>query len=597
VKTTTFNRSVQPNGVLSAVTHTPDDTLGYLNDGAIYSAQGGGYVVGVNGYGDLGKYQRFDLAQGYLLKGFMFFTSVDQIIGTSDTISFVVKSVNNDGTPGNTLATVTRATNLFSTNGWTSFKLTSPLPVGKSIFIGYEWTAAVNDTFGLACDVADSGFGNGAHRAWEKWNDGTYHAMDDPDNWGTAFDVDLWIVAIGEKVLPISAARIDANADLIPDRNLDTVTIAGVVFTPNYQTSNRSYFIWDGTGGICTFIAGLTSPALKLGDSVVVKGYINQYNGLTEIDPLTDASVWVVGTNAKVPDPISMSPGQYKTNTEQYEASLVRLHNMSKVSGTFPASGNGTLVLTNGTDTVTVFIDSDTGIPGNPEPTWPRDIIGVVSQYSSTSLSAGYQLEPRYYATDFPTGTTPVELTSLTADVSGKTVLINWTTATEKNNRGFEIQRSSDKITFVTVGFVNGNGTTLELKKYSFADNNVLKAKNYYRLKQVDFDGSYKYSSVVEAEIGAISTYSLDQNYPNPFNPSTQIKYTLLLNSNVKVTIFNALGETVKELANEVQQSGVHVMNFNAAGLSSGIYFYSIQANAVDGSKSFSATKKMILMK
>jgi hypothetical protein len=420
--------------------------------------------------------------------------------------------------------------------------------------------------------------------------------MDDANSWGTTFDVDLWITAIGEKVLPISAARIDANADLIPDRAGDTVTVTGVVFTPNYQTSGRSYFIWDGTGGIATYRSGLTSPALNLGDSVVIKGYIVQYNGLDEIEPNTDVSVWVVGTNAVLPTPIIMAPGQFKTNTEQYEGLLVQMHNMTKVSGTWPASGNGTIVLTNGTDTVTVFIDLDTGIPGNPEPVWPRDVIGVVSQDSASVLNAGYQLEPRYYATDFPTSV-PVELKSLSANVSGKSVILNWSTATEKNNMGFEIQRSSDKSSFVKIGFINGSGTTTEIKKYSFADNNVLNAKSYYRLKQMDYDGSYQYSFVIEAEIGAISSFSLDQNYPNPFNPSTQIKYTLLSNSNVKVTIFNALGESIKELANEVQQSGVHIMNFNAAGLSSGIYFYSIQANAVDGSQNFSATKKMILMK
>jgi hypothetical protein len=175
--------------------------------------------------------------------------------------------------------------------------------------------------------------------------------------------------------------------------------------------------------------------------------------------------------------------------------------------------------------------------------------------------------------------------------------MLNWSTATEKNNMGFEIQRSSDKVSFAKVGFINGNGTTTEVKRYSFTDNSVLTAKNYYRLKQIDYNGSYHYSPVVEAELGAISSYSLEQNYPNPFNPSTQIKYSLMTNSNVKVTIYNALGETIRELANEVQQSGVHVMNFNAAGLSSGVYFYSIQANSVDGSQSFRETKKMILMK
>jgi hypothetical protein len=346
-----------------------------------------------------------------------------------------------------------------------------------------------------------------------------------------------------------------------------------------------------------TFRTGLLSPALNLGDSVVIKGYMLQFNGLDEINPNTDSTVWVVGTNAKLPTPTIIPRGTYKTNTEQYECLLVQVQNVTKVSGTWPgAGGSANIVVTNGADTLTLRVDSDTDIDGNPEPVWPRDVIGVMTQFSSTSVSAGYQIQPRYYASDFP-APTPVELTSLSASVSGKSVIINWTTATEKNNMGFEIQRSSDKSSFVKIGYVNGNGTTTELKRYSFADNNVLTAKNYYRLKQMDYDGSYKYSPVVEAEIGAISSYSLDQNYPNPFNPTTQIKYSLLSSSNVKVTIFNALGESVKVLANEVQQSGVHIMNFNAAGLSSGVYFYSIQANAVDGSQSFRATKKMILMK
>jgi hypothetical protein len=101
LKKTTF-KSIQPNGVLSAVTHTPDDSLEYLDAGAIYTVNGNDFVAGTNPYGDLGKYQRFDLAQGYLLKGFMFYTAVS-ISNTGDVLSFVVKSVSNDGSPGNTL--------------------------------------------------------------------------------------------------------------------------------------------------------------------------------------------------------------------------------------------------------------------------------------------------------------------------------------------------------------------------------------------------------------------------------------------------------------------------------------------------------------
>jgi hypothetical protein len=149
----------------------------------------------------------------------------------------------------------------------------------------------------------------------------------------------------------------------------------------------------------------------------------------------------------------------------------------------------------------------------------------------------------------------------------------------------------------VKIGFIKGSERPTEFTKYTFTDNKVMTAHNYYRLKQIDYDGSYQYSPIVEIEVGAISTFSLEQNYPNPFNPSTQIKYSLVSISNVKITIFNALGETVREIANEVQLSGIHIINFNASGLSSGVYLYSIQANPTNGSQGFRATKKMILMK
>jgi hypothetical protein len=198
-----FFKSVKQNGIQSN-TSTPDDTLSYLDPGAVYTVTGDGFVVGDNQYGDLGKYQRFDLTDSYLLKGFMFYTRIKVITGSADILSFVVKSVNNDGSPGATLATVNAATDLLNPNGWSSFTLSNPLPVGNSIFIGYEWSAAVNDTFGLACDQAGMGYGDGALRAWEKWSDDTYFAMD--PSWG-GFDVDLWIVAIAEKVvLPVELA-------------------------------------------------------------------------------------------------------------------------------------------------------------------------------------------------------------------------------------------------------------------------------------------------------------------------------------------------------------------------------------------------------
>ena len=113
----------------------------------------------------------------------------------------------------------------------------------------------------------------------------------------------------------------------------------------------------------------------------------------------------------------------------------------------------------------------------------------------------------------------PVELTSFTASSNGNEVILSWTTATELNNRGFEIQRSVDGTGFFTVGFVEGKGTTTNPQRYSYSDKVPGNGQIFYRLKQVDFDGSYEYSDVVEVEWRTFNSYLLEQNYPNPFQP------------------------------------------------------------------------------
>ena len=190
----------------------------------------------------------------------------------------------------------------------------------------------------------------------------------------------------------------------------------------------------------------------------------------------------------------------------------------------------------------------------------------------------------------------PVELISLSADVVNNNVQLNWQTATETNNRGFEIERSADNKTFAKVGFVPGRGTTTEKSSYSYIDQNAQEGMLYYRLKQVDFDGTCEYSKVVEINYTVPVEFSLSQNYPNPFNPSTKIKFSLASDSKVSVKVFNLLGQQVAELLSGEYAAGRHEVTFNAASLSSGIYFYVINAAGKNGSN-FSSTKKMTLMK
>jgi hypothetical protein len=186
----------------------------------------------------------------------------------------------------------------------------------------------------------------------------------------------------------------------------------------------------------------------------------------------------------------------------------------------------------------------------------------------------------------------PVELTSFTGNVNNLgQVILNWETATEINNHGFEIERRTETSEFRTVAFVEGYGTTTEPKSYSYLDKTAEQGVNYYRLKQVDFNGTYSYSDEVEVDVTGPLTFDLAQNYPNPFNPSTSIKYSVPESGNIRLSVFNIVGEEVAVLAEGFAQAGFYEVTFDASNLSTGVYLYKLQsANSVQ-------TKKMMLLK
>jgi len=190
----------------------------------------------------------------------------------------------------------------------------------------------------------------------------------------------------------------------------------------------------------------------------------------------------------------------------------------------------------------------------------------------------------------------PVELTSFTASVVGSDVKLLWETASGLNNSGFSVERRIGSSEFMEVAFVPGFGTTTEPKSYSFTDNSLRSGVYSYRLKQIDFDGTFTYSDEVEVEIDVPATFSLDQNYPNPFNPSTRISFSLAVDSKVSLKIFDVLGQEVASLVNQDLTQGVHTYDFNASGINSGVYFYKIEATGINGNE-FTDVKKMILVK
>jgi hypothetical protein len=224
----------------------------------------------------------------------------------------------------------------------------------------------------------------------------------------------------------------------------------------------------------------------------------------------------------------------------------------------------------------------------------------VVNNFQTTVLNV--QLVPNFI---------PVELVSFTADAMGNKVQLNWQTATEMNNRGFEVERkrviskfeirNSD---FEHIGFLQGNGTTTEPMNYSFTDTDVSPGFYQYRLKQIDFDGSSTYSHIIEAEIETPIEFSLEQNYPNPLNPSTTIRYEIPEGSFVTIKVYDVLGNEIATLVNEEKPAGSYEVEFNSnsdggRNLPSGVYFYQLRIGGPETSSGqrFIQTKKMVLLK
>ncbi|MDO8549843.1 MAG: PQQ-dependent sugar dehydrogenase [Ignavibacteria bacterium] len=226
-----------------------------------------------------------------------------------------------------------------------------------------------------------------------------------------------------------------------------------------------------------------------------------------------------------------------------------------------------------------------------------------VRAYNSSDTS-GYSNEACVTVT-----VVPVELSLFTIEISKEesSVILRWETASEKNNRGFEIERTllspqvGNQGSWATIGFVEGNGTTTEKSFYQYVDdfsNYGYKGILQYRLKQVDFDGTFSYSGTVAIDLDILrKDYHLRQNYPNPFNPSTNIGFNIPEESKVKIEIINSLGEVVSELVDEVRQSGFYDETWNANNFSSGVYYVRISAESLFSDKSYYQTIKMIYLK
>ena len=253
------------------------------------------------------------------------------------------------------------------------------------------------------------------------------------------------------------------------------------------------------------------------------------------------------------------------------------------------------------------LVDSTNILHFNEIATVPPDTTSYIDTTVEDTTTYAYRVRTETQLSFTPysnvaivTSTIPVELTAFTGYLIDNNVQLKWATATETNNLGFRIERRSiseleKNGKWVNIGFVEGHGTTTEPQNYSFVDNSVTSGKYQYRLKQIDYNGTFEYYGPISVNSSKIGTYYLYQNYPNPFNPGTIIKFSTPRKAFITLTVYNSLGEKIKTLLNSYLPGGNHSIELKLEDLpatfSSGVYFYRLQA---DG---YSETKKMLFLR
>ncbi|HWQ80748.1 MAG TPA: lamin tail domain-containing protein [Ignavibacteria bacterium] len=210
---------------------------------------------------------------------------------------------------------------------------------------------------------------------------------------------------------------------------------------------------------------------------------------------------------------------------------------------------------------------------------------GIVSSFSPFAIAS---------TSDQPL---PVILSGLTSSVSNRDILLRWSTSSEANNSGFDVERKGmNESNWMKAGYIQGSGNSNSTKNYSFIDRGLQTGKYQYRLKQIDFNGNCEYFDLNGyVEVGVPNKYDISQNYPNPFNPVTKIDYNLPFDSKVSLRIYDVTGREVKNLFSGDMKAGYYTQVFDASSLSSGVYFYRVVMKS--GKADFVQSKKMVVLK
>ncbi len=386
---------------------------------------------------------------------------------------------------------------------------------------------------------------------------------------------------------------------------------------PTSIQCNRLFFL-NNSLGFAVGVMGSTPIVLKTTDGGA--SWTSSGSGASRdvcfVSPTIGYAVGAGGAIRKTTDGGNTWESQFSGTT----AMLNRVVFLDSLTG-FACGGTAFLKTTNGGASWTsigisgsvsnlvdmFFLDSQHGALLNASNVYYRTTNGGAS-WQQFSHSGGTNFVSRFFFLNGQTGfivgdygmiqktnnaQLPVEWSHFTAQAHREGVLLKWTTQTEFNNSGFEIERKRTGEEWQSIGFVRGNGTSAMPRSYSFIDKLASGAMRY-RLKQIDLDGKFEYSPIVEINAGLPRSFALEQNYPNPFNPTTTIRYQLAATSDAQLVLYDALGRVVAQLVNARQAAGAYSVSVNASelNLSSGVYFYRLQTG-----NGFAQTKKMMLLK
>lgn len=374
----------------------------------------------------------------------------------------------------------------------------------------------------------------------------------------------------------------DAPSDL--DLNDASDIEVGTKFTASVNGFVRGVRFYKGPGSSGTFTGKLydfNNPATPLANA----NFVTSPSGWQQV--LFSSPVAIAAGTTYVVSVYS-STGDYSSSDGYFNVPLV------SGSLTAPAGDNGTTSSSNG-----LYLYGS-GMPINSynNSSYFVDVVFTPASftYNLTSVTGddgciNTGALQTLSVTSPACSTLPVTLLSLSATPQDNSkVIVKWSTSSEINNKGFEVQRSLDgRNNWQTIAFVQGAGDSYSVKNYSYTDGNLVARRYFYQLKQVDIDGRYKYSMVVSANLSTRDGYSLEQNFPNPTGGSqyTTIRFTLPRRTNVTLSLYDLSGRLIQTLATGNRDAGTHAIPFDPSKLSTGLYYYKLQT------EDFTDTKKM----